>query len=90
MSVSIIVDIVVEEEPADGVAIYGLYEGIPLIHRTHDYGMTVPDRITVYRGPLERDFPAYADLLREIRITVLHEIAHHFGLEEYQLEAKGY
>ena len=83
-------DIVVEDEPADGAAVYGLYEGVPLIYRTHDYGMTVPDRVTIYRGPLERDFPATTDLLREIRITVLHELAHHFGLDEFQLEEKGY
>lgn len=88
--------IVVAEEPpergrgADDDELFGLYEGTPLTQRTTDYGLTVPDKITIYRGPLERAFPDPAELYRQIRITVLHEIAHHFGIDEDRLSELGY
>jgi predicted Zn-dependent protease with MMP-like domain len=65
--------------------LYGLYEGIPLTHRTSGYDRAVPDRISIYWGPLLRDFPAEADLAREVHSTVLHEIGHYFGLDEDDL-----
>ncbi len=66
--------------------LYGFYEGTPLTHRTTGYGNTVPDRISVYWGPLVRDFPDDGSLEREVRNTVYHEIAHYFGLDEDDLD----
>jgi predicted Zn-dependent protease with MMP-like domain len=65
--------------------LYGFYEGTPLTQRDSGYGNTVPDRITVYWGPLVRDFPDDGALEREVRNTVYHEIAHYFGLDEDDL-----
>jgi len=66
-------------------SLYGLYEGTPLIRRDSAYGHVTPDRITIYWGPLVRDFPDDAALTEQVRKTVYHEIAHHFGLEEPDL-----
>lgn len=87
--------IVEHEPPTDRIAgpddeLFGFYEGVPLTDRTGDYGLVLPDRITIYRGPLERTFPEADELYRQIRITVLHEIAHHFGIDEVRLEELGY
>jgi predicted Zn-dependent protease with MMP-like domain len=65
--------------------LYGFYEGTPLTRRTTGYGETVPDRISVFWGPLVRDFPDDGALEREVRNTVYHEIAHYFGLDEDDL-----
>ncbi len=69
--------------------LYGLYEGIPLMERGAGYQGTLPDKITIFRGPLERDFPR-GELEEQIRITVVHEIAHHFGIDEDRLEDLGW
>jgi predicted Zn-dependent protease with MMP-like domain len=69
--------------------LYGLYEGVPLTERGSSYHGSLPDRITIYRGPLERDFRR-GDLEEEVRITVVHEIAHHFGFDEDRLEELGW
>ncbi len=69
--------------------LYGLYEGVPLTQRGAGYYGTLPDRITIFRGPLERDFPR-EELEEQIRITVVHEIAHHFGFDEDRLEELGW
>ncbi len=88
--------IVVESEPPDrgdqheAGELFGLYEGVPLTARSGDYGLTLPDRITIFQGPLERAFPEPAEQYRQIRITVLHEIAHHFGVDEDRLIELGY
>jgi predicted Zn-dependent protease with MMP-like domain len=90
------VEIVVAMEPdADQAAesgdqLFGLYEGIPLTERTGSYGMTLPDKITIFQGPLERNFTATTGLYEQIRVTVLHEIAHHFGIDEARLADLGY
>ena len=65
--------------------VYGLYEGIPLTRRGDSYGGVVPDKITLYWGPLARDFLDDGALADEVRNTVLHEIGHYFGLEEHDL-----
>jgi predicted Zn-dependent protease with MMP-like domain len=62
--------------------LYGLYEGIPLIHRTSGYDRVLPDRVTLYWGTLVRDFPEEDDLAAEVRKTLYHEIAHYFGIDE--------
>jgi predicted Zn-dependent protease with MMP-like domain len=69
--------------------IYGLYEGVPLTERGAGYYGILPDKITIFRGPLERDF-WYEELEEQIRITVVHEIAHHFGFDEDRLEELGW
>jgi predicted Zn-dependent protease with MMP-like domain len=69
--------------------LYGLYEGVPLTQRGAGYYGTLPDKITIFRGPLERDFPR-EELEGQIRITVVHEIAHHFGFGEDRLEELGW
>ena len=69
--------------------LYGLYAGVPLTRRGAGYYGTLPDKITIFRGPLERDFPR-EKLEEQIRITVVHEIAHHFGFGEDRLEELGW
>ncbi len=70
--------------------IYGLYIGIPLTQRTTGYTMVVPDRITLYKVPLERDFREPDELRAQIRRTVLHEIGHAYGMDERALEERGF
>jgi predicted Zn-dependent protease with MMP-like domain len=80
------VAIVVEDEPPEGEPLLGLYEGIPLTERTSGYAGTPPDRISIYRGPLERLYGHDPELLqRQILHVVLHEIAHHFGISDERL-----
>jgi predicted Zn-dependent protease with MMP-like domain len=92
------VEIVVENEPTpaqrqagdkDSDELFGLYEGIPQSERGSSYSMVVPDRIVIFQGPLERAFPDRRELEEEIRITVLHEVAHHFGFDEDAIDELG-
>jgi len=69
-----------------GVELYGLYEGVPLSQRGSGYGMVVPDKITVFWEPLVRDFPDDGALAEQVARTVYHEIAHHFGISDAELE----
>ena len=85
------VEILVDDEPPEDAEteMLGLYEGIPLTERVSDYTGVFPDRIkiAIYRIPLEEEFgddPAVLE--EEIRITVVHEIAHHFGIDDDRLE----
>ncbi len=95
------VAVLIEEAPTDeqiagaGLdperdTLYGLYEGTPLSERTHDFAMELPDRITLFYGPLVEDFPHPDELREEIRATIVHEVAHFFGLEEDEIEDLGY
>ena len=80
------VEIVVEDEPPPGQPLLGLYQGVPLTRRSSQYAGALPDKITLYRGPLMRLYGQDADLLRrEVRRVVLHEIAHHFGISDKRL-----
>ena len=80
------VAIVVDDEPPDGLPLLGLYQGVPLTRRTTAYSAVPPDRITIYRGPLERLTGGDPDRLRDqVRRVVLHEIAHHFGISDERL-----
>lgn len=87
------VDIVIEREPGphdrapDDPELFGLYVGTPLTDR-EQYGMTLPDRIVIFQGPIERHFHP-RDIPREVRTTVIHELAHHFGIDDERLEALG-
>ena len=81
------VAVVVEEEPPGGRPLLGLYQGVPMTRRGSFYGAVLPDKISIYRGPLERHYGADRDRLREeIRRVVLHEVAHHFGISDERLK----
>ena len=80
------VEVVVEDEPPPGQPLLGLYQGVPLTRRGSNYTGALPDKITIYRGPLERlsaDDPD--ELRRQVRHVVLHEVAHHFGISDRRL-----
>jgi predicted Zn-dependent protease with MMP-like domain len=78
--------VVVEDEPPAGQPLLGLYQGVPLTRRTSGYGAVPPDKISIYRGPLERHYGRDPEILRDqIRRVVLHEIAHHFGISDERL-----
>jgi predicted Zn-dependent protease with MMP-like domain len=80
------VEIVVEEEPPPGQPLLGLYQGVPLTRRGSYYGGVLPDKITIYRGPLERLYGHDPETLRrEVKRVVLHEVAHHFGISDERL-----
>jgi predicted Zn-dependent protease with MMP-like domain len=72
--------VVVEEADPDDPDLFGLWESHPYF----------PDKITIFRRPLQEAFPDPVDLEREIRITVLHELAHYFGIDEARLDELGY
>jgi predicted Zn-dependent protease with MMP-like domain len=74
----------------DDDTLYGLYEGVPLTERGAGYYGILPDRITIFRGPLERDFRDPEELEEQVLVTVVHEIAHHFGFDEERLEELGW
>jgi len=85
------VEIVVEEENSEDPDLFGLYTGIPLTERDSGYAGALPDKIEIYRIPLQEDFGDDPGLLEEeIRITVLHEIAHHFGIDDDRLDELGW
>jgi len=80
------VEIVVEDEPPGGQPLLGLYQGIPLTRRGSFYSGALPDKITIYRGPLERLYGRDQEVLRrQVKRVVLHEIAHHFGISDERL-----
>ena len=93
------VDIVVKRRPtradladadlAPDESMYGFYRGIPLTERDGGYNMVAPDVIDIYQEPLEEDFPNERQLVNEIRATVLHELAHFFGIDDDRLEELG-
>jgi predicted Zn-dependent protease with MMP-like domain len=79
-------EILVEDEPPPGQPLLGLYQGVPLTRRTSNYSGALPDKITIYRGPLERLYGHDPDLLHsQIKHVVLHEVAHHFGISDERL-----
>lgn len=94
------VAVVIEDEPAPALlrslgldprrdTLFGLYQGVPLSARPHDF-TGLPDRITIFAGPLERACATAAELRRQVTATVLHEIAHFFGLDERRIRRLGY
>jgi predicted Zn-dependent protease with MMP-like domain len=74
-----------EGDRRGGETLFGLYEGVPLTRRGGDYHLVLPDRITIFRGPLERACASPQRIAREVRITVMHELGHHLGLDEDRL-----
>jgi predicted Zn-dependent protease with MMP-like domain len=80
------VAVVVEDEPPPGQRLLGLYQGLPLTRRGGYYAGVLADKITIFRGPLERGYGAHCETLRrQVRRVVLHEIAHHFGISDQRL-----
>ncbi|MFU8796052.1 MAG: metallopeptidase family protein, partial [Dehalococcoidia bacterium] len=80
------VAVLIEDEPPEDIPdTLGLYEGIPLTHRSSDDVM-LPDQITIFKGPIERVCSIDNEIENEVRLTVLHEVGHYFGLDESQLE----
>ncbi|MDH7489289.1 MAG: metallopeptidase family protein [Anaerolineae bacterium] len=72
-----------------GMLLFGLYEGVPLTGRTSGYNMVMPDRITLFREPILMACRSLDEVRRTIAHTVLHEIAHHFGISDAQLREIG-
>jgi predicted Zn-dependent protease with MMP-like domain len=83
------VAIAVEDEGASP-SLLGLYHGVPLTARTTAYGGVLPDRITIYRLPILRRCRTVDDVVRQVRITVVHEVAHHFGIDDERLHELGW
>lgn len=92
------VAVVVEDEPtpeqigeaAEGDTLFGLYQGVPLTERGSGYTLVLPDKITIFRGPIERACDGPAAIAHEVRVTVIHELAHHLGIDEDRLEELGW
>lgn len=92
------VAIVIEDEPSDaqlrendvgpGHTLYGIYEGVPRTEWGADWAMA-PNRITLFRLPLEDDFPEPGELEAEVRRTVVHELGHHLGISDDRLDELG-
>jgi len=70
--------------------LFGLYEGVPLSDREHNFGMALPDRITLFYYPLVETFIEPSELREEIRTTLIHEVGHFLGLDEDEIEDLGY
>ncbi|WP_406437573.1 metallopeptidase family protein [Streptomyces sp. NBC_00631] len=85
------VAVFVDDEPsADDPELLGLYEGTPLTERGEWYAGVLPDRITVYMGPTLRHCETPDDVVHEVAVTVVHEVAHHFGIGDARLHELGW
>jgi predicted Zn-dependent protease with MMP-like domain len=83
--------VLVEDEPeGDDPDLLGLYEGFDLTSRGWDYSGVLPDRITIYRNPTLRICETEEDVIEEVATTVVHEIAHHFGIGDDRLHELGW
>ena len=93
------VDIVVSDWPSatelravglkNRYQLLGLYQGVPLTRRTTHYGMVLPDKITIFRMPIERICRTREAVMRQVQRTVVHELAHHFGISDDRLRELG-
>ena len=82
--------VLVEEEHPEDPDLLGLYSGIPLTERGTGYAGALPDTVTIYRLPLLDMCETQEELAEEVEITVVHELAHHFGIDDDRLEELGY
>lgn len=87
------VEIVIEDDPTPfqleklklrGALLFGLYEGVPQTKR-EQYGQVLPDKITIFKNPIEKVFVRPEDIKKAVKDTVWHELAHHFGMDERQV-----
>ena len=85
-----VVIVVEDDSPPQTGTLLGLYEGVPLTERGDTYAGFLPDRITIFRRPLLAICDTRDDLVREVRVTVVHEIAHHFGISDDRLHELGW
>src|SRR5690625_1065265 len=85
-----VVVLVEDDPPADELQLLGLYEGVPLTERDSGWAAVLPDSITIFRNPLIAMTDTREELVRQITITVVHEIAHHFGIDDDRLDALGW
>jgi len=89
------VDVVIREEPTASEArsvkarhrrmVLGLYQGVPLSRRSHQYGMVMPDKVSIFKKNIERICGTDEDVVRTVAHTVRHELAHHFGISDRRL-----
>jgi len=85
------VAVLVEDEPPDGENLLGLYEGTPLTERGEWWSAgSLPDRITIFRNPILDICDSRAAVIEQVTVTVVHEIAHHFGIDEQRLHELGW
>ncbi|HJQ45139.1 MAG TPA: metallopeptidase family protein [Amycolatopsis sp.] len=82
--------VLVEEHNEEAPGILGLYHGVALTRRTSDYGGVLPDRISIYRRPILQMCEDEDQVVEEVLITVVHEIAHHFGIDDARLHELGW
>jgi predicted Zn-dependent protease with MMP-like domain len=93
------VEVVVESHPSPAQlqnlglgprgTLFGLYEGVPLTRRTSGYNLVLPDKITIFRRPIEAYCRSDEQVRQVVRRTVLHELAHHFGISDKRLRELG-
>ena len=93
------VDIVIEERPSAedlelagvgrGHLLLGLYHGVPLPHRGENYNLVLPDKISIYQESIEAVSEDEDEVIEQVRVTVLHEIAHYFGIDDDRLHELG-
>ena len=82
--------ILVEDDPPGGARLLGLYEGTPLTRRGDGWAGSLPDRITIFRNPILAACHSAQQVIDEVRVTVVHEIAHHFGIGDARLHELGW
>ncbi len=85
-----VVVLVADDPPDDEPDLLGLYEGHALTSRGVDYSLVLPDRITIYRNPILRLCISEDEVVDEVAVTVVHEIAHHFGIDDRRLHELGW
>jgi predicted Zn-dependent protease with MMP-like domain len=82
--------VVAVEDMGASPNLLGLYHGVPLTSRTTSYAGVLPDQITIYRLPILRHCRTVDDVVRQVRVTVVHEVAHHFGISDARLHELGW
>ncbi len=83
-----VVVVVEDEHPTEDL--FGLYEGVPLTERGMYGVFDLPDRVTIYRLPLLDHCRSHEEIVHEVRVTVVHELAHHFGIDDDRLHELGW
>ncbi len=90
-AISNVAVLVEDDSPADDPELLGLYEGVPLTERDEAWAMgSMPDRITIFRRPILRSCASTDEVVRQVAITVVHEVAHHFGIDDDRLHELGW